>query len=165
MQLLNCVSTFTKNRADLKNIYLTFIRSVVEQSAVVWHSSLTKRNRKDLERIQKVAVRIIMGKSYTNYKEGLKELKLDTLEKRRTILSLRFAKKCLKNEKLKTLFPLNKSKHNMKKRNKRKYQTRKIRTKRLENSAIPFMTKLLNIEESKKQKIIENLSTNCTSEL
>ena len=165
MQLLNCVSTFTKNRADLKNIYLTFIRSVVEQSAVVWHSSLTKRNRKDLERIQKVAVRIIMGKSYTNYKEGLKELKLDTLEKRRTILSLRFAKKCLKNEKLKTLFPLNKSKHNMKKRNKRKYQTRKIKTKRLENSAIPYMTKLLNIEESKKQKIIENLSTNCTSEL
>ena len=165
MQLLNCVSTFTKNRADLKNIYLTFIRSVVEQSAVVWHSSLTKRNRKDLERIQKVAVRIIMGKSFTNYKEGLKELKLDTLEKRRTILSLRFAKKCLKNEKLKTLFPLNKSKHNMKKRNKRKYQTRKIRTKRLENSAIPYMTKLLNIEESKKQKIIENLSTNCTSEL
>ena len=43
------------------------------------------------------------------------------------------------------------------KRNKRKYQTRKIRTKRLENSAIPYMTKLLNIEESKKQKIIDNL--------
>ena len=53
----------------------------------------------------------------------------------------------------------------MKKRNQRKYQTRKIKTKRLENSAIPYMTKLVNIEESKKQKIIENLSTNSTSEL
>ena len=156
MQLLNAVSTFTKNRADLKNIYLTFIRSVVEQSAVVWHSSLTVRNRKDIERIQKVAVRIIMGKNYTNYQNGLKELKLETLEQRRRMLSLRFAKKCLKNEKLKKLFPLNKTKHNMIKRNKRKYQTRKIRTKRLENSAIPYMTNLLNIEESKKLKMINN---------
>ena len=100
-----------------------------------------------------------MGKGYTNYKDGLKELKLETLEKRRTMLSLRFAKKCLKNEKLKKLFPLNRTKHNMIKRNQRKYQTRKIRTKRLERSAIPFMTNLLNNEESKKQKIIENLST------
>ena len=124
---------------------------------MVWHSSLTARNRKDIERIQKVAVRIIMGNSYTNYKDGLKELKLETLEERRTMLSLRFAKKCLKHEKLKKMFPLKKTKHNMIKRNKRKYQTRKIRTKRLENSAIPYMTKLLNIEESKKQKIIDNL--------
>ena len=145
-----------KDRADLKNIYLTFIRSVVEQSAVVWHSSLTVRNRKDIERIQKVAVRIIMGKNYTNYQNGLKELKLETLEQRRRMLSLRFAKKCLKNEKLKKLFPLNKTKHIMMKRNKRKYQTRKIRTKILENSAIPYMTNLLNIEESKKLKMINN---------
>ena len=42
------------------------------------------------------------------------------------------------------------------KRNKRKYQTRKIRTKRLENSAIPYMTNLLNIAESKKLKMINN---------
>ena len=61
MQLLNCVASFTKNRQDLKNVYLTFIRSVLEQSAVVWHTSLTKKNRNDLERVQKVDVRIIMG--------------------------------------------------------------------------------------------------------
>ena len=100
-----------------------------------------------------------MGNSYTNYKDGLKELKLETLEERRTMLSLRFAKKCLKHEKLKKMFPLKKNEYNMIKRNKRKYQTRKIKTKRLENSAIPYMTKLLNIEESKKQKTIDNLST------
>ena len=124
---------------------------------MVWHSSLTVRNRQDIERIQKVALRIITGKGYTNYKDGLKELKMETLEERRTMLSLRFAKKCLKHEKLKKMFPLKKTKHNMIKRNKRKYQTRKIRTKRLESSAIPCMTNLLNLEESRKQKIIENL--------
>ena len=41
MQLLNSAASFTSKRNDLKNIYLTFIRSIVEQSAVVWHSSLT----------------------------------------------------------------------------------------------------------------------------
>ena len=53
MQLLNAVAALTKNRTDLRNIYLTFVRSVVEQSAVVWHSSSTMKNRKDIE----VAVR------------------------------------------------------------------------------------------------------------
>ena len=41
LQLLNATATFTKNRKDLKDIYLTFVRSILEQSAVVWHSSLT----------------------------------------------------------------------------------------------------------------------------
>ena len=35
MQLLNAAAGFTNSRQDLKSIYLTFIRSVLEQSAVV----------------------------------------------------------------------------------------------------------------------------------
>ena len=99
MTLLNAAAGFTSARNDLKNIYLTFIRSVVEQSAVVWHSSLNKKNRQDLERVQKAAVRVIMGKNYSTYKNGLKVLKMDTLEKRRELLCLRFAKNSLKSEK------------------------------------------------------------------
>ena len=45
-------------------------------------------------------------------------LKIDTLEKRREKLCLSFAKKCLNNEKVKDMFPLNKTEHKMKKRNK-----------------------------------------------
>ena len=58
MQLLFKSANFTKNRSDLRSIYLTFIRSILEQSAVVWHSSLTKKNRRDLERVQRCAVRM-----------------------------------------------------------------------------------------------------------
>ena len=71
MQLLNAAASYTSAKNDLKDIYLTFIRSVLEQSAVVWHSSLTKKNRQDLERVQKAAIRVIMGKSYSRYKNGL----------------------------------------------------------------------------------------------
>ena len=153
MQLLNAAAAFTSNRAELKDIYLTYIRSIAEQSAVVWHSSLSGKNRKDLERIQKVAVRLIMGKNYKNYSHSLNALNLDSLNKRRRNLCLRFAKNCLRNEKMKNLFPIRKSKHSMKKRNERKFQSKIINSKRYEKSALPFMTKLLNHEEELKRKI------------
>ena len=126
MQLLNAAAAFTSNRKHLKDINLTFIRSIVEQSAIVWHSGLPKRNKKDMERVQKAAVRVIMGKSYKNYTNSLSELKLYSLEKRRELLSLRFAKNCLRNEKMKNLFPLKKNK--MEKRKNRKFETKKINT-------------------------------------
>ena len=157
MQLLNAAASYTSAKNDLKDIYLTFIRSVLEQSAVVWHSSLTKKNRHDLERVQKAAIRVIMGKSYSTYKNGLKFLKLDTLEKRRELLCLRFAKNCIKTEKVKNLFPLNISKHVMKMRKQKKYKTNKQNTNRLKKSALPYMRKLLNDEYDRNEKIIQNI--------
>ena len=49
------------------------------ESAPVWHSSLTKKNISDLERAQKCALRIILGHKYSDYKNALKVLKLDSL--------------------------------------------------------------------------------------
>ena len=71
MQLLHRAAKFTSHKKDLRSIYLTFIRSVLEQSSVVWHSSLSVKNRNDLERVQKSAVRVILGPRYSNYKQGL----------------------------------------------------------------------------------------------
>ena len=153
MQLLNSAAAFTSKINDLKDIYLTYIRSIVEQSAVVWHSGLSIKNKKDIERVQKAAVRVIMGRSYKNYTHSLRQLNLVSLEKRRELLSLRFAKNCLRNEKMKNIFPLKKFKHKMKRRNDRKYETRKINTKRFENSALPYMTKLLNEDEERKRNM------------
>ena len=79
MQLLNRAAIFTSSKQDLKKIYLTYVRSILEQSAVVWHSSLSAKNTRDLERVQKVAVRVILGKNHTTYKEGLKNLNLEDL--------------------------------------------------------------------------------------
>ena len=71
MQLLHAAAIFTSSKKDLKEIYQTFLRSVLEQSAVVWHSSLTNKNRSDLERVQKGAVRVIMGQNHKTYKNSL----------------------------------------------------------------------------------------------
>ena len=156
MQLLNAAAAYTRSKFDLKCIYITFIRSVLEKSAVVWHSSLNKRNRKDLERVQKAAVRVIMGNEYTTYEKGLEILNIETLENRRKFLCLKFAKNCLKNEKMNELFKNKKPKHQMKKRNEEKYEIKIAKTKRYKQSSLPYMTKLLNNEHKEKIKIMKN---------
>ena len=57
MQLLKKVAEFGASTAEKLDNYKKYIRSVLEQSSTVWHSSLTKGNEKDLERVQKTAVK------------------------------------------------------------------------------------------------------------
>ena len=155
MQLLNRAAGFTTNINDLKSIYLTFVRSILEQSAVVWHSSLSVKNRKDLERVQKTALKIILGNRFTTYKNGLKELKMNTLDERRKQICLKFAKNCLKNEKLQNMFPKNESRHGMNLRTKNKFKLNKLRTNRYKKSAIPYMQELLNNDERSRKQLMK----------
>ena len=85
-----------------------YIRSKLDSSSVVWHSSLNEKEINSLERCQKAAVKVILEKNnYKNYEDALKMLDLDSLQVRRKKQCLKFAKDCLKNEKMKKLFPLN----------------------------------------------------------
>ena len=56
MELLRKLTSFTKSIKDRKHIYISFIRSVLEQSCVVWNFNITKQKEEELERVQKVAV-------------------------------------------------------------------------------------------------------------
>ena len=104
MELLRRVAGFGASQDELKEVYILFIRSMLEQSAVVWHSSLTEDNRNDLERVQRSAVRIILQNNYKGYEQSLKILDLETLDERREYLCLKFAQKCVKNPKLEICF-------------------------------------------------------------
>ena len=83
-------ASFGTNQQELRNIYILFVRSQLEQSSVVWHSSLTAENINDLERVQKSAVKIILGGKYQSYKKALDVLDLETLDSRRNYLCLKF---------------------------------------------------------------------------
>ena len=143
MQLLQKIRSFTSNIKDLIHIYKTFVRSVAEQSCVVWNSSLTRKNIRDLERIQKVAVKLIIGNRY-EYQEALQILNLPTMKTRRKMLTERFAVKCVKNKKTSTMFQQSNTKHKMKLRKTKKYHESKALTRRFQISAIPTMQKILN---------------------
>ena len=129
----------------------------MEQSSVVWHSSLTQKCKSKLERVQKSALRVIFGHRYINYSDALEKLNLQTLDERRKNLCLKFAKKCLIVEKLKKMFPLNVKLHNMRKRHNERYKVNKSMTERYKSSAIPYMQRLLNESERNKIKILRQI--------
>ena len=142
MTLLHRLYDFAVPVQDLVEIYVLYIRSVLESSAVVWHSSLTQGQEKELERVQKVALRIILKSQYENYENALLVCSLLTLKDRRKALCLSFAKKCIKSTKNKDMFPLNLTSYDT--RNSEKYFVTKAKKSRLANSAIPYMQRLLN---------------------
>ena len=151
MRMLHIASKFTRNREHLKQIYKTFIRCNLEYASNVWHSSLTRENSDDLERVQKAALKVILKSDYKNYKDALKLTNLESLDERRRAISLKFARNCLNNENFSKLFPLNNQIHGMKVRNHLKYKINKANTERYKNSSIPYMQRLLN-DDSKKRK-------------
>ena len=67
------------------------------------------------------------------------------------------AKKCLKIENFKQLFPLKKSNHDMRKRNSEKFYMKTNNTERYQRSAIPAMIRLMNKEELKLKKALNSL--------
>ena len=58
----------------------------------------------DIERVQKAALSIILGRNYLNYQNALEILKLKTLCERREALCLKFANKAIKSEKYSNWF-------------------------------------------------------------
>ena len=148
------MTNFTKSERDETHIYKTYIRSVVEQSCVVWNEGLSKQSERELERVQKVAVKLICGK-YESYSEALKSIGLETLKERRNMLCNRFAEKCAKNERTKHMFNINTTNHAMKLRNPLKFKPINAKTARLEKSAIPKMIKHLNLKHEEQKRLQE----------
>ena len=70
MAILRKLSSFKAPEHDMKQIYISYIRSLVEQSSNVWHSSLTNENVVDLERVQKIALKIILKDKYKTYENA-----------------------------------------------------------------------------------------------
>ena len=127
---------------DLKTIYISYIRSVLEQSAVVWHSSLTEENINDLERVQKTSLRIILKKRFAKYEHALNVLGLDDLVTRRNQLCKTFANRSYKDNSIH--FELSEKLHPMQTRQINKFKIPYCNTQRLSMSALPQMQKMLN---------------------
>ena len=142
--MLHKLVEFNVPTEDLLNIYVLYIRSVLEQSCQVWHSSLTAENITDLERVQKNSLKIILGRKYISYENALKITGIQSLFERREGLCLKFAKACLKNSQVKDIFPVNAPNTDMTTRNREKYTVTFARSERLRTSAVPHMQRLLN---------------------
>ena len=158
MAMLHAASKFTSDKSVLRQIYYSRIRCKLDQSCVVWNSSLTQQNVSDLERVQKAAMRIINGKNYESYSNTLKELGMVSLAERRDILCLKFAKKSLKVENFGHLFPISLKQHAMGTRHSDIYKINNCFGKRYMKSAIPSMQRILNRDKRKQVEALKRIS-------
>ena len=138
LEILRKLYEFNVPITDLVHIYTLYVRSILEFNCCVWHFSITVEESEEIERVQKIALKLILRNKYLSYKHALQMTDLETLEERRLMLCQRFAVKTSKNAKTNSIFPLDTTKHS------NKYKVTFARTDRLLYSAVPQMQRILN---------------------
>ena len=146
--MLRRLSKIGASRDDLVDIFIKQIRSVLELAVPAWQSSISQAEKIEIERVQKSACHIILGRNYESYKSALKTLGLDSLETRRNQLCLRFGIKAEKHEKFRHWFKLNGQTVNTR-QDKFKYCEVQARLGRFKKSPISFLTNMLNAHHNK----------------
>ena len=109
----------------------------------MWTAGLTLEDISKIERVQKSVCSVILGSEYNSYEEALEKLNMKTLKDRRKELALKFAKKASIHPIHQTWFVQNPEESSTRLK-KPKYKPVCYRTSRFLNSAIPFLTNLLN---------------------
>ena len=142
MEILKKLYEFNVPTSQLVQIYKLFIRSVTEQSSVVWSSSITADESDDIERTQKVALRIILRDQYKSYNNALSLVNLQTLAHRRETLLLKFATKTLKNPKTAHMIKTNQPRRKL--RNQEHFKVERARTQRFAQSTLNTIAHILN---------------------
>ena len=129
----------------LLDFYMKEVRVHLELAVPVWHSGLTKRLIADIERVQRVAMGIILGQYEFHYSQGCTMLGLKPLFVRREELCKRFAVNTANpDSKHSDLFQLEKFGSSHETRAKNKYREHIGSTGRFFNSPLPYLTRLLN---------------------
>ena len=128
---------------DMKDVYTKQVRSVLELAVPAWNGALTQCDSKHIERVQKTAVHIMLGGSYSNYETALEVVGLEPLHARRVKLCLKFARKASKDPKHKNWFKPN-IKAQKTRLKKTAYHPVYANHKRFERSPISYLTNLLN---------------------
>lgn len=134
----------------------TILRPLTEYTAPLWHSGLSDADCRRLESLQKRAIGMITGIQYKDnkryytinndllsYEDTLEVLGQYTLKKRREILTSNFALQIMKNEKHKNIFQM-KEDNGVNLRCKPKVKQLEWNTRRYFNSAVPYMSRILN---------------------
>ena len=131
---------------DILHFFNIKIRSVLETNCPVFHPMLTQENKDDIERIQKIVLKIIMGYKYTSYEDACKTYMVESLNTRRSKICLSFALKCMQSKKFQHMFELNPVNTH------EKYRVPFAHTSRYQNSPKIYLTKILNNYHGNQKK-------------
>ena len=68
---------------ELMDVYYKQVRSVLEMAVPVWQPALTQYEARQIERVQRCALYIILGEQFTGYSDALELLECSKLNDRR----------------------------------------------------------------------------------
>ena len=129
------------SNSDILHFYFIKIRSILESNCVVYHPMLTQEDSNDIERVQKIVLKILLENKYNDYHQACLLLNIQTLHLRRIKLSLNFGLKCLKNPKFHHLFKIN---THVSIRKPEKFDVSLAKSSRYFDSPLLYITRLLN---------------------
>ena len=125
------------------DFYFKEIRSICEMACQVFHSGLTKNQSRDIESIQKRALKLILGELYSSYEEACTLLSAEPLSDRRDTLCLTFIKRAVRGGLHEDIF-IPASTHDMTRSNNVLLKEYTCNTKRFYNSPLVSLSRLYN---------------------
>ena len=122
------------------------MRSLLEYCSVVWYSILTGDQSHNLERVQKLCLRIILGEDYCGFDSALDSCGLEKLSVRREAKCLKFGLKSLLHPTHSSMFPVNPQvlTNPDNARSSEHFLVNFSRTESYGDSTIPYIQKMLN---------------------
>ena len=158
--LLRRMKIIKLDASIMTDYYCKEIRSILEYGAAVWHSGITRKMSDQLERVQKICIRIILSDISCNfsYEVCCTILNLEPLIFRRQDLCIRFIQKASIDPQHLDLFQRKTNSFNT--RNNKPYFREFIcRNSRFYNSPLCYLTRLLNTNPVKKWILFNTPST------
>ena len=142
MWVLRRMKSLQMDTFIIMDYYMKEVRVHLELAVPVWHSGLTLKLSADIERVQRIAVSILLGRYDFDYGRSCAMLGLKPLYIRREELCKRFAvkttsSKCRHND----LFKIQTSGYNTRGQY---YREHLCHTSRFYKSALPYLTRTLN---------------------
>ena len=133
--------------------FIKEIRVLAEQGVPIWNAGLTSSQIRDIERIQKVALKIILSEKYENYDNALKIFNLQTMADRRLTISTNFAVKLYKSDRSSQFYTHQKQTINRRQGTQLVVEQR-ARTKRCYNAPHSYLARLVNQNAAKIKKTL-----------
>ena len=136
-------------KEDLLNIYILYIHSLLDYSSVVWHSTINGEQSQNIERVQKLCLKVILGDGYEGYESALESCELMTLSDRRED---KFGLKCLLHTVHSQMFPVNPHANAHNTRSSEHFTVNWAKSDSYSTSAVPYIQRLLNEYVINQQK-------------
>ena len=128
--------------------YIKEIRVLAEQGVAIWNSGITKGQVHDLEKIQKAALKVILGENYKTYDTACDFFEIKSLSERRLDLCTNFALKLFESDRSRDFYT-----HSSKISNTRSDQPPLLenlsRTSRCYNAPHNYQTRLVNQNQAR----------------